>query len=334
MSLKFRSALIATQAFASVLVVLALFPVDAHAQGDASGYPNKAVRIIVGFTPGSATDISARILAQKFSDAWGVPVTVENTPGAGGAVGAGRGAKAPPDGYTLLFAANGAMTIAPSLQSKLPYDPTRDFAPISIAVTAPSILAVNNDLPVKSLQELIALVKSQPRIFSYATPGAATPQHIAGELLKLLAGVDITHVPYRGAVFTDVIGGRVPITLQNAGAILSTVREGRLRGLAVTSLKRSPNMAEFPTVAESGFPGFEAVSWFALFAPSGTPATIVGKVHQEALNVLAQPDVQARFAQLGLDTVGNSPSELAAIIKSDIEKWAKVIKDAGITASE
>ncbi len=319
---------------APVLAMLALVPVAAHAQTDASAYPSKAVRIIVGFTPGSATDISARIFAQKFSEAWSVPVTVENIPGAGGAVGAGRGAKATPDGYTLLYAANGAMTIAPSLQSKLAYDPTRDFAPISLVLTAPSIVAVNNELPVRSFPELIALVKAQPGKFSYATPGAGTPQHIAGELLKILGGLDITHVPYRGAVFTDVIAGRVAITLQNAGAILTSVRDGKLRGLAITAPKRSPNIPEFPTVSESGFPGFEAVSWFALFAPPGTPTALIDKVHQEAVKVLAQPEMQARFSQLGLDPAGTSPIELAAIIKSDIEKWAKVIKDAGITASE
>ena len=313
-------------------LVLTLVPQTVRAQADA--YPNKAVRVIVGFTPGSATDISARLFAQKFSEAWSVPVTVENIPGAGGAVGAARAAKASPDGYTLLYAANGAMTIAPSVQSKLAYDPTRDFVPISLVLTAPSIVAVNNDLPVKTFQELIALVKAQPGKFSYATPGAATPQHIAGELLKMLASLDLTHVPYRGAVFTDVIAGRVPITVPNAGAILSTVREGRLRGLAVTSLARSPNMPEFPTVAESGFPGFEAVSWFSFFAPPGTSGSIVAKVHQEALKVLAQSDMRMKFAQLGLDPAGSSPDALATIIKSDIDKWAKVIKDAGITAAD
>jgi tripartite-type tricarboxylate transporter receptor subunit TctC len=299
-----------------------------------TNYPDKPVRLIVGFTPGSATDITARIFAQKFGEAWGVPVSVENIPGAGGSVGVGRVAKAPPDGYTLMYAANGAITIAPSLQGKLPYDPMRDLAPISLVLMMPSIVAVNNDVPAKSFQELIALAKAQPGKLSYATPGNGTPQHVAGELLKILAGVDIVHIPYRGAMFTDVIGGRVTIAFQNAGSILPTVREGKLRALAVTSLRRSPNMPELPTVSESGFPGFEAVSWFALLAPAGTPAPIVGKVHREASRVLAQPDMRARFAQLGLDTVGNSPDELAAIIRSDIGKWAKVIQDAGITAGE
>jgi tripartite-type tricarboxylate transporter receptor subunit TctC len=299
-----------------------------------TNYPDKPVRLIVGFTPGSATDITARIFAQKFSEAWGVPVTVENLPGAGGSVGVNRAAKAPPDGYTLVYAANGAMTIAPSLQANLPYDPARDLAPISLVLRMPSIVAVNNDVPARTFQELLALARARPGKLSYASPGNGTPQHIAGELLKMLARVDIIHVPYRGAVVTDVIGGRVTIALQNAGAILQTVREGKLRGLAVTSLERSPNMPELPTVAESGFPGFEAVSWFALLAPAGTPAPILGKVHRESVRTLEQPGMRARFGQLGLDAVGNSPEQLAAIIKTDIDKWAKVIRDAGITASE
>ena len=306
----------------------------AHAQVDPGTYPNKPVRIVVGFTPGSATDVTARLFAQRFSEMWGVGVTVENTPGAGGTVGAARAAKAPPDGYTLAYGANGAMTIAPSLYSKLAFDPTRDFAPISLLLSMGSIVAVNNDVPVKTLPQLIALAKEQPGKLSYASPGVGTPQHIGTELLKIMAGVNITHVPYKGAMFTDVIGGRVTMTLQNAAAILPTVREGRLRGVAQTSLKRSPNIPELPTVAESGYPGFEAVSWFGLLAPVGTPAAVVNKLHQDSVKVLAQPDMRASFTKLGLDMVGNTPGELAAIIKSDIAKWAKVIREAGITASD
>ena len=314
--------------------MLVLASVAVHAQVDPSGYPNKPVRIIVGFTPGSATDVTARLFAQKFSEMWGVPVMVENTPGAGGTVGAARGAKATPDGYTLKYGANGAMTIAPSLYSRLGYDPTRDFTPVSLILAMASIVAVNNDVPVKSFQELIALARAQPGKLSYASPGVGTPQHIGTELLKILAGVNVTHVPYKGAIFTDVIGGRVTMTLQNAAAILPTVRDGRLRGLAQTSLKRSPNIPEFPTVAESGFPGFEAVSWFGLLVPTGTPAAIVNKLNQDTVKVLAQPDMRATFTKLGLDAVGNTPGEFAAIIKSDIAKWAKVIKEAGITAGD
>jgi len=320
-----------------VALLPALVATAARAQSDSTAssiYPTKPVRMIVGFTPGSATDITARIFAQRFSEAWNVPVTVENIVGAGGSVGVARVVKAPADGYTLMWAANGAMTIAPSLQANLPYDPTRDLAPISLVLRMASVLAVNNDVPAQTLQELIALAKARPGTLSYATPGNGTPQHVGGELLKSLAGVDIVHVPYRGALFTDVISGRVSITLQNAGSVLPAVRDGKLRALAVTSLQRSPNLPSLPTIAESGFPDFEATSWFALLAPAATPAAIIGKLHQESVKALAQPALQARFAQLGIDTVGSSPAELAAIIKADIGKWARVIKEAGITASE
>jgi tripartite-type tricarboxylate transporter receptor subunit TctC len=299
-----------------------------------SGYPNRPVRIIVTFAPGGATDVTARIVAQRLAETWSVPVTVENIPGAGGTVGADRTAKAAPDGYTLGWIANGALTIAPGLPGKLPYDSTRDFAPISQVLVMPSIVAVNNDVPAKSLQELIALARARPGKLSYATPGVGTPQHIGGELLKTMAGIDITHVPYRGALFADVIGGRVPITLQNMGAILPTVREGKLRGLAVTSRRRSSIIPELPTVAESGYPDFEATSWFAFLAPAGTPAPILSKLHQEITRIAAQPDMREKFTQLGLDTVSGSSTELAAIIKSDIVKWAKVIKDAGVKGDE
>jgi len=314
--------------------VLLMFSSAAHAQADASGYPNKPVRIIVGFTPGSATDVTARMFAQKFSELWAVPVTVENVPGAGGTVGAARAAKAPADGYTLKYGANGAMTIAPSLYTNLAYDPARDFAPVSLLLSMGSVIAVNNDVPVKTLQQLIALAREQPGKLSYASPGVGVPQHVGMELLKTLAGVNIIHVPYKGAMFTDVIGGRVTMTMQNAAAILPTVRDGRLRGLAQTSLKRSLNIPDLPTVAESGYPGFETVSWFGLLVPVGTPAAVVNRLHQDSVKVLAQPDMRAGFAKLGLDMVGSTPGELAAIIKSDIAKWGKVIKEAGIAATD
>jgi len=315
--------------FTAVIIWLSGVPVAAQ-----SAYPDRPVRIIVTFAPGSATDITARVIAQKLSVAWGVAVTIENIPGSGGVVGADRIAKATPDGYTLGWIANGALTIAPALQGKLPYDSARDFAPISQVLVMSSIVAVNNDVPVKSLQELVAFAKAQPGKLSYATPGVGTPQHIGGELLKSLASVDITHVPYRGALLADVIGGRVPMTFQNMAAILPTVRENKLRGLAITSLKRSSVIPELPTVAESGYPGFEAVSWFVLLGPRGTPAPILINLHREITKIAALSDIREKFAQLGLDTIVGSPEELAVIIKSDIVKWAKVIDDAGIKAEE
>jgi tripartite-type tricarboxylate transporter receptor subunit TctC len=299
-----------------------------------TGYPDRPVRIIVGFTAGSATDITARMFAQKLNAAWNVPVTVENVPGAGGSVGGDRVAKAAPDGTTLYWGANGAMTINPSLLPNPTFDTVRDLAPIARVLVMPSLLVVNNDVPAKSVAELFALAKARPGQLSYASPGVGTPQHIAGELLKSLASVDIVHVPYRGVALADVIGGRVTMTLQNMGAILPVVRDGKLRALAVTSNQRSPIIPELPTLAESGFPDFEAISWFGLLAPAHTAAPIIAKVHEEIVKIAAQTDMRERLAQLGLDVAVNSPDEFAAVINADIAKWAKVIKDANIKLSE
>ena len=299
-----------------------------------TGYPDRPVRIIVGFTAGSATDITARMFAQKLNAAWNVPVTVENIPGAGGSVGGDRVAKAAPDGTTLYWGANGAMTINPSLLPNPTFDTVRDLAPIARVLVMPSLLVVNNDVPAKSVAELFALAKARPGQLSYASPGVGTPQHIAGELLKSLAGVDIVHVPYRGVALADVIGGRVTMTLQNMGAILPVVRDGKLRALAVTSNQRSPIIPELPTLAEFGFPDFEAISWFGLLAPAHTAAPIIAKVHEEIVKIAAQTDMRERLAQLGLDVAVNSPDEFAAVINADIGKWAKVIKDANIKLSE
>jgi tripartite-type tricarboxylate transporter receptor subunit TctC len=267
----------------------------------AQTYPWRPVRIIVGFTAGSATDITARLFAQKLNEAWNVPVTVENIPGASGSVGAERVAKSAPDGSTFYWGANGAMTINPSLQPSPTFDPARDLAPIARVLVMPSILAVNNEVPAKTVAELFTLAKAQPGKLSFASPGVGTPQHIAGELLKNLAGVDMVHVPYRGAILTDVIGGRVTMTLQNMGVILPIIRDGKLRALAVTSLRRSPIISELPTLAESGFPGFEVISWFGLLAPTATPVVIINKVHAELERIVANADTRERIAQLGLE---------------------------------
>jgi tripartite-type tricarboxylate transporter receptor subunit TctC len=298
----------------------------------AQTYPWRPVRIIVGFTAGSATDITARLLAQKLNEAWNVPVTVENIPGASGSVGAERVAKSAPDGSTFYWGANGAMTINPSLQPSPTFDPARDLAPIARVLVMPSILAVNNEVPAKTVAELFTLAKAQPGKLSFASPGVGTPQHIAGELLKNLAGVDMVHVPYRGAILTDVIGGRVTMTLQNMGVILPIIRDGKLRALAVTSLRRSPIISELPTLAESGFPGFEVISWFGLLAPTATPVVIIDKVHAELERIVANADTRERIAQLGLEASVNSPEEFAVVIKTDTAKWAKVIRAANIKA--
>jgi tripartite-type tricarboxylate transporter receptor subunit TctC len=295
-------------------------------------YPWRPVRIIVGFTAGSATDITARLFAQKLNETWSVPVTVENIPGAGGSLGAERVAKSAPGGSTFYWGANGAMTINPSLQPSPTFDPIRDLAPIARVLVMPSILAVNDEVPARTVAELFALAKAQPGKLSFATPGVGTPQHIAGELLKNLAGVDIVHVPYRGAILTDVIGGRVTMTLQRVGVILPIIRDGKLRALAVTSLRRSPIISDLPTLAESGFPDFEVISWFGLLAPAATPAVIIDKVHAEVVRIVANADLRERIAQLGLEASVNSPEEFAVVIKTDTAKWAKVIRAANIKA--
>ncbi|MFZ5779277.1 MAG: Bug family tripartite tricarboxylate transporter substrate binding protein [Pseudomonadota bacterium] len=311
-------------ALAALFLVAAAVPVAAQ-----TSWPEKPVKLIVGFTAGSATDVTARMFAQKFQEAWGQPVVVENIAGNSGAIGTDRVAKAAPDGYTLMWSGNASITILPSLQT-LPFDPKKDFAPITTALRMPSILMVNNDLPVKSVAELVAYGKANPGRLSYGTPGVGTPQHIAGEMFANLAGIKMEHIPYRGANLADLMSGVVQVGIQNAGAALPLVRDGRVRGIAVTSLQRSPNAPDLPTFAESGFPGFEATSWFALLAPAGTPKAIIEKVRAESLKVLADPDLKKKFAALGLDAVGSTPEETREAIAADIPKWAKVIKDANI----
>jgi len=306
--------------------LLALAGPSAMAQ---TAWPEKPVKLVVGFTAGSATDVSARMFAQKFGEAWGQSVIVDNVPGNSGAIGTDKVAKAQPDGYTLMWSGNAAITILPSLQP-LPFDPLKDFEYITTALATASVLLVNNDLPVKSLADLVAYAKANPGKLSYGSPGVGTPQHVAGELLCRLAGIKMEHIPYRGANLTDVMSGVVPVGIQNSGAALPFVRDGRVRGLAITSLKRDAAAPDLPTVADQGYPGFEAASWFAVLAPRGTPQPILDKVRAATLKVLADPDMQSKFAAIGLEPVGSTGAETKAAIAADIPKWAKVIDDAHI----
>ena len=304
----------------------------APAVAQTTAWPDKPVKLVVGFTAGSATDVTARMFAQRFGEAWGQPVIVENVAGNSGAIGTDKVAKAAPDGYTLMWSGNAAITILPSLQ-KLPFDPVNDFEHISTSLVMPSIIFVNNDLPVKTLAELIAHAKANPGKLSYGSPGVGTPQHVAGALLCRLADIKMEHIPYRGANLTDTMSGIVPVGVQNAGAAMPFVRDGRVRGIAVTALQRSANSADLPTVAELGFPGFEATSWFALLAPKGTSRAIVEKVRAESLKVLADPEMLKKFAVMGLDPVGSTGEETRAAIARDIPKWGKVVEEAGIKAA-
>ena len=298
----------------------------------AQAWPARPVRLVVGFTAGSSTDITARIFAQAFGQAWGQPVVVENIPGQGGAIGVDRVAKSPPDGYSLMWAGNGAITIVPTLQ-QVGFDPLRDLVSICATLGMASVFIVAKDSAFRTLADVVAAAKARPGGLAYGTPGVGTPQHIAAEMLCRQAGIRMEHVPYRGANLSDVMNGVLPLGVQNAGASIPFVRDGQLRGLAVSSLARAAILPELPTVAEQGFPGFEALSWFGLMAPAGTPRAILGKVHAEALRVLADGEQQARFAQMGLEPMGTTPEAMHAMIARDLPKWAKVIAEAGIPAA-
>jgi tripartite-type tricarboxylate transporter receptor subunit TctC len=296
-----------------------------------SNYPEKAIHLVIGFPAGSQVDSVARLLGQKLTEALGKQTVVDNITGAAGNIAAERVAKAAADGYTLILLAQGTLVVGPSLY-KLTYDPAKDFAPISQLTESPNILVVNIAVPAKSVRELVALAKAQSGVLTYASGGNGQAGHMTAELFKSVAGIDIRHIPYKGVVaaMPDLLGGRITMTFSNMAVVLPMMREGRLRALAVTSLKRSPAAPEILTMVEAGYPGFEATQWYGLLAPAVTPPIIVRKVYLETVKALALPDVRARFADLGLDIVASSPDELAAVIKTETQMWAKVIKDANI----
>jgi tripartite-type tricarboxylate transporter receptor subunit TctC len=316
-------------AFAALL----LLNVGAFAQ---STYPDQPVRILVGFTPGTAPDVTARLVADEFSKTWGKPVVVENVTGAGGNLACDRVAKAAPDGHTLVMCGNGSLVIGPSLYDKLPFDPVKDFAPISRVFISANILVVPPNVEAKSLAELIAFAKANPGKLTYGHAGVGTSQHLAAELFKYSAKIDIRPVAYRGttALIPDLLAGRIDVVFGNVVNMLSLMKEGKVRGFAVTSLKRSAVAPDLPTMAESGYPGFEAVPWFGLMAPAGTPQPVIDKVHRETVRVLALPEVRKRLEQLGLDVVGGTPQEFADTIRKETPEWATMIKAAGIKVTE
>jgi tripartite-type tricarboxylate transporter receptor subunit TctC len=315
---------------AALVVLSVLLAVgEAAAQTD---YPTRMVRLIVGFGPGSSPDIVARIIGDRLFQVWNRPVVIENVTGAAGNIAGERVARAAPDGYTLLLAANSGLAINPHLY-RMSYDPVRDLAPISQLCSYANILAVNNDLPATNVQELVALARAQPGALTYGSAGTGTTLHLAGELLKSMAKIDIRHIPSRTATpfSLDVVAGRISMMFGPPTALLPLAREGKVKALAVTSSQRQASAPDLPTMTESGFPGFEVTAWFGLMAPAGTPPTIIEKLHGETARILALPDVRKRFEDLGIEPIGNSPSEFAAIIKAEGRKWAKVIKEAGIS---
>jgi len=322
------------KAICALVTALSLLP-GGNAFGQ-SNYPEQNVRILVGFPAGTAPDVAARLIADKMTANLGKAFVVENISGANGNIACDRVAKSPPDGYTLAMCGNGSLIFAPSLYAKLPYDPMKDFVPITRVFVAANILVVHPDVPVKSLSELVALAKARPGELTYGHTGVGSSQHLAAELFKSMARLDIRPISYRGstAVLPDLLAGRITMGFTNIVNVAPLVKEGKLRGFAVTSRKRTALAPELPTMIESGFPDYEAVPWFGLMAPAGTPQPIIDKLYRETVRVLANPEVRKSFENQGLDVIGGTPAEFAATIKDEMPYWAKIIKDAGIKAGE
>jgi len=294
-------------------------------------YPSKPIRLIVPVAPGGGTDFIARLLGQKLNEAWGEPVIVDNRPGAAGNLGVEIAAKAVPDGYTVVIPIT-SFPINPSLYAKLPFDTVRDFAPITLVASAPLLLVVNPKLQVNSVKELIALAKAKPGALNFANSGSGTTAHLAGEMFKRMAGVDIVSVPYKGGgpAVIDLIAGNVQMYFSTIPAALTQVKAGRLRALAVTGGKRMSEISDIPTVSESGLPGFEVVAWFGMFAPARTPQPVVRKLNAELVRILNASEVREKMAGHGLIPGGNTPEQLGSFLKAEIAKWSKVIMDANI----
>jgi tripartite-type tricarboxylate transporter receptor subunit TctC len=299
----------------------------------AAEYPERSLRIVTPFPAGSTTDVIARPLAAKLTEAWGQPVVVDNRAGAGGGIAAEIVAKASPDGYTLMIGALGPNAVNPSLIRNMPYDSSRAFAPITLTTTNNTLLVTALPVPAKSVRELIDLAKTKPGQLSYASPGIGSTPHLAGELFKSLAGINMVHVAYKGSTqyVVDLLAARMDVCVCAAGPLLPHIKSGRLRLLGVGAAKRDPAMPDVPTISEAGVPGFEVVGWFGLLTTAGTPAPVIQKLYKETVRILALPEVKTAYLNGGMDTViSNSPAEFAAYIRSERDKWAKVIKAANI----
>ena len=311
----------------SVLMLFAFAVPQAHAQA----YPSKAIRFVVPYPAGGPLDTVARLLAAKVSESVKQPVIVDNKPGAGGNIGAEIVAKSPPDGYTIVMGALATHAINPTLYKSIPYDPIRDFTPITQVAATPNILVVHPSVPAANVREFIAYAKANPGKLSFGSGSIGSGGHLAGELFKTMAGVDMVHVPYKGAApaMQDLIGGQIHLMFDNLASALTQVRAGKVRALAVTTAKRTALASEFPTIAESGLPGFDIETWFGVLAPAGIPREALDRLHAEFAKALAAPDVREKMVHLGAEPIGNKPEEFAAYIKAEAEKYAKVIRASG-----
>jgi len=297
----------------------------------AADFPAHPVRIVVPFPAGGATDIAARLLAERMAADWKQPVTVDNRPGAGGNIGSDVVAKSAPDGYNLIMGVTGSHAINISLYAHMPYDPVKDFEAISQVAIVPNVVVVHPSVPAANLQAFVALAKKQPGKLNYASLGNGTAAHLTMEMFKIAAGIDLTHIPYKGSApaVADLLAGQVQAMIDGLPSALPHVQAGKLRALAVTSAKRSPAAPDLPTIAESGYPGFSADAWSGLFAPKGTPKTIVDKIALETQRILKTPEVQKRLGELGAEAVGSTPAEFSVHVKQEIDKWARVVKASG-----
>jgi len=319
---------------AVLLAVVNTFAVvKAHGQALTQAYPAKTIRVIVPYPPGGPADLLPRLIGAKLTEAWGQAVVVDNRPGGAGNIGMDLGAKAAPDGYTLLVAPNGNLVVNPHMY-KLPYDVQRDLAPVTLMAAVQNVLVVNPEVPVKTVQELIAYAKANPGKLSYASPGSGSQPHMAGELLKSMAGIDLLHVPYNGTgpAMKDLLGGQVSMMFAQSSSALPQVKGGKLRALGIASSRRNAAAPEIATVAEQGLPGFEAVSWYALMAPAGTPPEIIARLQQEVARIVQLPEIREKLAGLGAEPVGNPSAELAAMIKAESARYATLVQKAGIKA--
>jgi len=301
----------------------------------AQTYPSKSVRLIVGFAPGGSTDLTARIFAQELNKLWGTQVVVDNRPGASGMIGAELTAKAPPDGYTLLVSPQTSIVVAPLIFKKINYDPIKDFGTIAVIGSTPQLLVLHPSLPVKNFREFSAFVKRNAKTLSYASGGFGSTPHMAGELLNTSLGVRVTHVPYKGENpgVADLLGGQIPYMFSNFPVVFPHVKADKLRAVAITSLKRSPLAPNYPTVAESGIPGFDTATWSGLYVPAATPRDIVRRVHADITRIQTAPEFKKRMLEQGIDqSDADTPEKHAAFVKSETAKWGKVIREAGVKA--
>ncbi len=316
--------------FCCFLGALAIAGGAAHAQG----YPSKPVRIIVPFAPGGPADLLPRLIGPKLTESWGQPVVIENKPGAAGNIGMDQGAKAAADGYTLVIGPNGNLVVNPHLYPNLPYDVVRDFAPVTLIATFSNVLVVNPEVPAKSVSELIALAKAKPGTLSYGSPGIGSQPHLGGEFLKLMAGIDVVHVPYNGTApaLRDLLGGQIAFMFAQTSSALPHIQSGKVRALGVASARRTPLLPDLPTIAEAGLPGFEAVSWYALLAPAGTPRDIVAKLQAEIARILQLPDIREKLAAQGGEGVGNTSEQLTTLLRAESARYADIVRRANIKA--